>query len=63
MGFYEMSKDTNTFFNPMFDKLVGSDSLRKQLMQHQTVEQIYKSWEPGLRKFITMRQKYLIYID
>ncbi len=63
MGFYEMSKDTNTFFNPMFDKLVGSDSLRKQLMERKTVEQIYKSWEPGLRKYIAMRQKYLIYID
>lgn len=63
VGFYEMSKDTSTFFNPMFDKLAGTDQLRKQIQEHKSAEQIYKSWEPGLRKFIALRQKYLIYID
>lgn len=61
-GFYQKS-DTNTFFNPFFDKLAGTDQLRKQLQSHTPVNDIYASWNSGLRAFLSKRKKYLLYSD
>jgi uncharacterized protein YbbC (DUF1343 family) len=50
-------KETDYFFN----KLAGNDELRKQVMAGKTEAQIRKSWEPGLKKFMAIRKKYLMY--
>ena len=47
--------------NKFIDKLSGSSSLRKQIIAGKSAKSIKKSWQKGLKKFKTMRQKYLIY--
>ncbi len=49
--------------NNFFDRLAGTASLRKQLLQGLSDEQIRNSWEPALSKFKSIRQKYLLYPD
>jgi uncharacterized protein YbbC (DUF1343 family) len=46
-----------------FDKLAGTTELKAQIMAGQSEEEIRKSWEPELRRFKHMRQKYLLYAD
>lgn len=51
----------SNFFNPYFDNLVGTNSLRKQLLDGKSEDQIRQSWQPGLQRFKEIRKKYLIY--
>ena len=44
-----------------FDKLAGSDQLRKQIMSGASVESIKASWREGLNEFSGIREKYLLY--
>ena len=44
-----------------FDKLAGSDQLRQQLQNKQTLDQIRASWQDELNKFKLIRAKYLLY--
>jgi uncharacterized protein YbbC (DUF1343 family) len=62
-GFYKAAPDKNRFFNDFFDKLAGTDSLRKQLQQGMSVEDIQKSWQPGLAAYRPLREKYLLYMN
>lgn len=61
-GFYAKS-DTTKFFNPFFDKLAGTDKLRIQIQNNISIQDIYKSWEPGIKEFLKKRKKYLLYSD
>ena len=54
----EFFKKTNGF-----EKLAGTDQLRKQIMQGLSEEEIRASWEPALSNYKQMRKKYLIYPD
>jgi uncharacterized protein YbbC (DUF1343 family) len=47
--------------NKWIDKLAGGPDLRVQIMAGQSEEEIRKSWEPGLRMFKSIREKYLLY--
>jgi uncharacterized protein YbbC (DUF1343 family) len=47
--------------NKWIDKLAGGPDLRVQIMAGQSEEEIRKSWEPGLMKFNSIREKYLLY--
>lgn len=49
---------TSTSF---FDKLIGNSTLRKQLQEGKTAEEIEKTWEPELTRYKKMREKYLLY--
>lgn len=49
------------FFNEYFNLLAGTDQLQKQILAGFTEKEIRVSWEPGLKNFETIRQKYLIY--
>jgi uncharacterized protein YbbC (DUF1343 family) len=49
------------FFNDHFDKLAGTDSLRILIQNNQTPEVIINSWIDGLKKFNSLREKYLLY--
>jgi len=51
------------FFTSFFDKLAGTDTLRKQLLAGVSEADIRKSWAPGLSQFRQMRKKYLLYPD
>lgn len=62
-GCFEKDKSKETFFTSFFDKLAGTDILRKQLTSGVPESVIRKSWEPGLSIFRLMRKKYLLYPD
>lgn len=44
-----------------FDKLAGTENLKKQIIAGVSEEEIRRSWEPGLSAFKTLRKKYLLY--
>jgi len=63
IGAYENYPDKGSFFNSYFEKLAGTASLREQITNGFTSEQIKESWEPGLEEFRLIRDKYLLYQD
>jgi len=55
-------KEMKFFTNPdFFDKLAGNSTLRWQIINGRTEEEIRASWQPALEKFQETRHKYLIY--
>lgn len=44
-----------------FDKLAGSSALREQIIAGKSAEEIRKTWKVELKKFKTIRNKYLLY--
>lgn len=62
-GFYDSSKGKNNYFTNYFDKLAGTDKLRKQIINGETIENIRKSWQKDLNEFKKIREKYLLYTD
>ena len=58
---YSKFPDKDNFFKPFFEKLAGTESLRNQIIQGWTEEEIRKSWEPGLTEYRNTREKYLLY--
>lgn len=65
IDFYQKAPFKNTFFArpEFFDKLAGTDDLRKQIMAGQTEQQIKASWSADLTAYKAMRKKYLLYPD
>lgn len=49
--------------NLFFDKLAGTDELRKQIISGKTENEIRASWNADLEKFKRIRSKYVIYSD
>ncbi len=47
--------------NAMFDKVMGTDDVRKKLNAGVSAETIIASWKKDIDKFLTMRKKYLLY--
>jgi len=60
---YRNFPDKDTFFTPFFDKLAGTDALRKQIIEGKTAEEIQQSWEEDIIAFKKIRKKYLLYGD
>lgn len=63
IDFYKESPNKEKFFTSFFDKLAGTDQLRKQIIAGNTEEEIRKSWEPALSNYKIMRKKYLLYAE
>lgn len=65
IDFYNKSGLKEKFFArpAFFDKLAGTDELRKQILAGMTEEQIKDSWKEELAAYKTMRKKYLLYPD
>ncbi len=63
IGYYNFFKDRKEFFNAYFDKLAGTDALRKQILENKSEHEIKKSWEDDLNEFKKIRRKYLLYAD
>ncbi|MCF2516667.1 exo-beta-N-acetylmuramidase NamZ domain-containing protein [Dyadobacter sp. CY351] len=68
MDMYKAYPDKDRFFDMSqskqmgnFDKLAGTENLKKQIIAGVSEEEIRKSWEPGLGNYKDMRKKYLIY--
>jgi uncharacterized protein YbbC (DUF1343 family) len=60
---YSKYPKKDKFFNDFFDKLAGTDELRKQIKENKTEEEIKKSWQKGVDDFLQIRKKYLLYFD
>ncbi len=63
INFYQKSENKVKFFRSpsFFDKLAGSDTLRKQIIAGMSEKQIRMSWKVDLEKYKTIRKKYLLY--
>ena len=64
MAMYSITPHS-TFFKKTnsFEKLAGTDQLRKQLQQGLSEAEIRASWEPALSNYKQMRKNYLLYPD
>jgi uncharacterized protein YbbC (DUF1343 family) len=58
---YQAYLDKEKFFLPYFDILAGNTTLRQQIKDGLTEEQIRKSWKVGLDAYKKKREKYLLY--
>ncbi|MBY0432618.1 MAG: DUF1343 domain-containing protein [Cyclobacteriaceae bacterium] len=58
---YQAFPDKEKFFTNYFEKLAGTDELRKQIQSGMTEEQIRKTWQKDLAAYGSMRKKYLLY--
>ena len=58
---YNNFPDQEDFFIPFFEKLVGTNALRQQIIDGWTETEIRESWQPGLSAFKAIRSKYLLY--
>jgi uncharacterized protein YbbC (DUF1343 family) len=60
---YNEFPDKSNFFKSkkFFDKLAGTDKLRKQIIEGKLESKIRESWKNDLTKFKNTREKYLIY--
>jgi uncharacterized protein YbbC (DUF1343 family) len=58
---FKQCSEKEEFFNNFFDKLAGTDKLKKQIIAGMTAKEIKASWQEGLEKFKKIRKKYLIY--
>lgn len=61
MEMYNAYPEKDKFFNPFFEKLVGTSSLRKQIMESKSEQEIRDSWNKELAEFKKVREKYLLY--
>jgi uncharacterized protein YbbC (DUF1343 family) len=63
IGMYAKSADKAKFFNSFFDKLAGTDELRKQIEAGKPENEIRESWSTDLKMYLEKRKKYLLYKD
>lgn len=61
INMYKTANKKEDFFNSFFDKLAGTDQLRKQIEKGVEEEEIYLSWKKDIEKFKKIREKYLLY--
>lgn len=58
---YKNFPEKDQFFTTFFEKLAGTDLLRKQIVKGLSEKEIRTSWEPALQAFRLIRSKYLLY--
>ena len=58
---YNQSPEKESFFNNFFDKLAGTDKLRKQIIAGKSAKEIKATWQDGLEEFKEIRKNYLLY--
>jgi len=61
-GYFELGGKDN-YFTSFFDKLAGTNELRKQIIEGKTEDEIRASWQPKINEFKKIRRKYLLYPD
>jgi len=63
IGMYQKCADKEKFFTSFFEKLAGTDELRKQIQAGKSESEIRESWNIDLKVFLEKRKKYLLYKD
>ncbi|MDO4781810.1 MAG: DUF1343 domain-containing protein [Capnocytophaga felis] len=59
---HEQSKGVKTpFFTSSFNRIAGNATLKQQIIEQKSDDEIRKTWKPELEKFKKIREKYLIY--
>jgi len=58
---YKYLSSKTEFFNNYFDKLAGTEELRKQIIAGKSPQDIRESWQEDLEAFKKIREKYLLY--
>ncbi len=58
---YKMLSHQHEFFISYFDKLAGTDELRKQIESGLTEIEIRESWQKDIDNYKKIREKYLLY--
>lgn len=58
---YQISGKKEKFFNNFFDKLAGTDQLRKDILAGKSESEIRVGWQKDLEAYKEMREKYRIY--
>ncbi len=53
--------DRNRYRPDSFDRAMGTDKVRKALVEGRSAEEIMREWEPALERFLKVREKYLLY--
>src|SRR5690606_18793429 len=61
LDMYKISGKGAAFFNNYFDKLAGTDKLRKDIIAGKSEAEIRHSWKTKLDEYKQMREKYLLY--
>lgn len=60
---YNKSGKGSAFFNNYFDKLAGTDRLRKDIIAGKSEDEIRNAWKADLDQYKQMRETYLLYKD
>ena len=63
LGTYKNTPDKTTFFDENFNYHAGNATLQKQVKDGVSETDIRASWQDGIKKFKTVRKKYLLYKD
>lgn len=58
---YKAMGSNSKFFNSFFEKLIGVSYVREMISEGKSAQQIRLEWSDDVEKFITQREKYLIY--
>jgi uncharacterized protein YbbC (DUF1343 family) len=58
---YRNYPQKDKFFIPYFDVLAAGPTLREQIQKGMSSDEIRATWQPGLEKFMRVREKYLLY--
>ena len=62
---YRLFPQKDSFFlkNNFINLLAGTDKLKQQVIAGVSEDEIRKSWQPGIKEFKKIRNKYLLYPD
>ncbi len=63
MDLYKNDSNKVEFFNDFFEKLAGTDQLRKQITEGMSEGEIRSYWKKDLANYKLIRKKYLLYPD
>jgi uncharacterized protein YbbC (DUF1343 family) len=55
--------EKDIYFNDFLEKLAGTKTLRQQIIEKKSEEQIKATWRQGILKFKIIRKNYLLYDD
>jgi uncharacterized protein YbbC (DUF1343 family) len=59
--FYQAYPEKDKFFTPYFNTLAGNTTLKEQIIQGLSEQQIRETWKSGITEFLIKRKPYLLY--
>ncbi len=63
MGTYKNTPDKASYFDENFNYHAGNTTLKQQIIDGKSEDEIRGSWQEGIKKFKVVRKKYLLYKD